>query len=52
MEYAVVARMHNGSQIILQAGFATREDAEDHPIRLSQWKQVWVEPIEITGEAG
>ena len=46
MEYVVKAETHDGKVTILQRGFATREDAEDHLIQMSQWKQVWVEPIE------
>ena len=47
MEYAVVAQKHDGNLITLKAGFASREDAEDHPIKLSRWKQVWVQPVDI-----
>ena len=47
MEYAVVAQRRDGSLVTLQAGFASREDAEDHPIKLSKWKQVWVQPVDI-----
>ena len=47
MEYAVVAQKHDGSLVTLKAGFASREDAEDHRIKLSEWKQVWVQPVGI-----
>ena len=46
MEYAVVAQKHDGNVITLKTGFPSREDAEDHPIKLSEWKQVWVEQID------
>jgi hypothetical protein len=47
MEYAVVAQKHDGTMVTLQVGFASREDAEDHRVRLSEWKQVWVQPVDI-----
>ena len=46
-EYVVVAQKHDGALITLKTGFASREDAEDHPIKLSEWKQVWVQPVDI-----
>ena len=47
MEYAVVAQKHDGDLVTLQAGFGSREDAEDYPIKLSEWKEVWVQPVDI-----
>ena len=47
MEYAVVAQKHDGDLVTPQAGFASRENAEDHPIKLSKWRQVWVQPVDI-----
>jgi hypothetical protein len=46
MEYAVKAETHEGKILILQRGFASQEEAEDHPIQMSLWKRVWVEPID------
>ena len=45
MEYAVKAETHQGKVLILRRGFASQEDAEDHPVRMSHWKQVWVEQV-------
>ena len=45
MEYAVKAETNEGEIVILRRGFASQEDAEDHPIQMSRWKRVWVEPI-------
>ena len=46
MEYAVKAETDEGKILILKRGFASQEDAEDHPVQMSRWKRVWVEPIE------
>jgi hypothetical protein len=46
MEYAVKAETNEGNVVILRRGFASTEDAEDHRIKLSRWKRVWVEQIE------
>ena len=43
MEYAVKAETKEGDVITLRRGFQTRDDAEDYPVRLSQWRRVWVE---------
>jgi hypothetical protein len=45
MEYAVKAETKQGDVIILRRGFPSRSDAEDHPVRLSLWRRVWVERI-------
>jgi hypothetical protein len=47
MEYAVKAETNEGHVVILRRGFASTEDAEDHRIKLSLWKRVWVEQIEM-----
>lgn len=44
-EYAVKAETHEGNVMTLRRGFACEEDAENHPVKLSLWKRVWVEPI-------
>jgi hypothetical protein len=46
MEYAVKAETHEGDVMVLRRGFASKEKAEDHPIKMFLWKRVWVEPIE------
>ena len=45
MEYAVKAERHDGRVTIVARGFVSREDAEDYPVRLSNWKRVWVEEV-------
>jgi hypothetical protein len=52
MEYAVKAETKEGDVIILRRGFPSRSDAEDHPVRLSLWKRVWVERVLETVLAG
>lgn len=46
--FSVKAETHEGNVMTLRAGFASREDAEDHPVQMSLWKRVWVEPVAIT----
>jgi hypothetical protein len=48
MEYAVFAETHNGTVGILRAGFPTEDDANDFPVRLRDWKRVWVEAVDRT----
>lgn len=31
---------------MLHGGFASREDAEDHPVRLASWKRIWIDTVE------
>jgi hypothetical protein len=50
MEYAVKAETHGGKVLILKRGFASQEEAEDHPVRMSHWKRVWVEAIQPPNE--
>ena len=45
MEYAVKAETRDGRITIIKRGFASQEEAEDHPIRMSRWKRVWVEEV-------
>jgi hypothetical protein len=47
MEYAVKAETIEGHVVILKRGFASTEDAEDHRVKLSQWRRVWIEQIEM-----
>ena len=51
MEYAVKAETNEGNVVILRRGFASTEDAEDHRVKLSQWRRVWVEQIEMRPQA-
>lgn len=46
MEYAVKAETLEGAIVILRRGFASIEDAEEHPVKMVQWRRVWVEQIE------
>jgi hypothetical protein len=43
MEYVVKGETLEGEIMIVKGGFASQEEAEDHPIRMSHWKRVWVE---------
>lgn len=45
MEYAVVGEGHDGAIRTIKGGFAKASEAEDHPIKLSDWKRVWVMPV-------
>ncbi len=51
MEYAVKGEAHDGKIRIVKRGFASKEEAEDHPVRRSLWRRVWVEPIGPPDEA-
>lgn len=41
--FTVKAETLAGKVVTLRKGFSSREDAEDHPVKLSQWKRVWVD---------
>ena len=45
MEYAVKGETPDGRIMILARGFDSYEDAEDHPVKMSDWKRVWIELI-------
>ena len=45
MEFAVRAETHEGNIRTLRRGFASADDAEDHPVIAGLWKRVWVEEI-------
>ena len=38
MEYVVKGETLEGEITIVKRGFASQEEAEDHPIRMSHWK--------------
>jgi len=45
-EYAVFAESKDtGNRLLLHRGFASQEEAADHPVKLSLWKKVWVEEV-------
>jgi hypothetical protein len=50
MEYVVKGETPEGEITIVKRGFGSQEEAEDHPIRMSHWKRVWVELIQPTNE--
>jgi hypothetical protein len=56
MEYVVKAETRDGRITILARGFDSYEDAEDHPVKMSSWKRVWIEEVAslptTTKEAG
>jgi hypothetical protein len=45
MEFVVKGETREGRIMILKRGFASQDKAEDHPIRMSDWKRVWVEQV-------
>jgi hypothetical protein len=44
-EYAVKAENPEGVVVIIQRGFASKGEAEDHRVTMSKWKRVWIECI-------
>lgn len=44
-EFAVKAELR-GEVATLRRGFATKDEAEDHPVTLACWDRVWVEEVE------
>jgi hypothetical protein len=51
MEYAVMAESHGGEITKIKDGFVSATAAEQHPIRLADWKRVWVAPINVPAGA-
>jgi hypothetical protein len=51
MEYAVKGETRDGRITILARGFASYEDAEDHPVKMSDWKRVWIEVLDHSNSA-
>lgn len=45
MEYAVKAETMEGNVLVLRRGFASEEDAGDHPVKISLWRRVWIEAV-------
>lgn len=48
MRYVVKAETHDGVERTLRGGFESFEDAEDHPVKLSDWRRVWIDEEEDT----
>lgn len=48
-EFAVKGELQNGQIRTIERGFPTHEEAEDYPVRLSEWCRVWVEAIVEAG---
>jgi lipopolysaccharide assembly outer membrane protein LptD (OstA) len=45
MEYVVKAETRDGKIAVLKRGFASKEEAEDQPIWMLDWKRVWTEAV-------
>lgn len=43
MAYAVMGETEDG--VLRLRTYATREEAEDHPVKLSLWNRVWIEEV-------
>lgn len=41
--FAVFAETHDGREIRLAQGFATLDAAEEHPVRLKDYRRVWAD---------
>ena len=41
--YQVMGESHTGKTLTLRKGFASEDEALDHPVRLACWKRVWVD---------
>ena len=52
MEYAVKGETRDGRIMILKRGFVTYEAAEDHPVKMSDWRRVWIEVVETSNSDG
>jgi hypothetical protein len=50
MEYFVRVKPPEDEITIVKRGFSSQEEAEDHPIRMSHWKQIGVESIQPSKE--
>ena len=46
IEFAEKAETLEGNIKLLRRGFPSQDAAEDHPVQMSLWRRVWVEPIE------
>jgi hypothetical protein len=44
-EYCIKGETKNGRTVIVRRGFVSKTAAEDHPVQLSNWQRVWVEPV-------
>jgi hypothetical protein len=51
-ESAVKAETFEGMVVILQRGFESRFEAEDHRVTMSRWKRVWIERVETAQNEG
>ena len=52
MEYAVKGESRDGRITTLKRGFVSYEAAEDHPVRMSDWRRVWIEVVETSNSDG
>ncbi len=46
-EYALKAENTQGIVVILPRRFSSKSEVEDHHVKLSQWRRVWIERVEI-----
>jgi hypothetical protein len=53
-EYAVKGENPDGVVVILRRGFASKNEAEDYRVIMSQWKRIWIErlPASDCGQSG
>jgi hypothetical protein len=51
-EYAVKAETFEGMIVLLQRGFESRFEAEDHRVTMARWKRVWIERIGTSQKDG
>jgi hypothetical protein len=51
VRWEVRAETHEGNEFRLRGNFDTREAAEDHPVKLSLWKRVWVQEMGSSSRA-
>jgi hypothetical protein len=53
-EYAVKGENPDGVVVILRRGFASKNDAEDYRVIMSQWRRIWIErlPASDCGPSG
>jgi len=49
VEYAVKAETLDGAIVILRRGFASLADAEEHRVKMAQWRRVGIEQVEANG---
>jgi hypothetical protein len=46
MEYVVKGETPDGRITLLKRGFVSYEAAEDHPVKMSDWRRVWIKVLD------